>query len=67
MYGRETLVMSSNSMIMVRKETKKGAFPNENALLKVLFLRVKELEAKGKRGHIQNWSMVINQLLLQKN
>ncbi len=47
-----------------RKVTKKGAFPNENALLKVLFLRVKELETKWKGGHIQNWSMVMNQLLL---
>ena len=48
-----------------RKATKKGAFPNENALLKVLFLRVKELETKWEGGHIQNWAMVMNQLLLQ--
>ena len=48
-----------------RKVTKKGAFPNENALLKVLFLRVKELETKWEGGHIQNWAMVMNQLLLQ--
>ncbi|UFU00166.1 IS256 family transposase [Radiobacillus kanasensis] len=47
-----------------RKVTKKGAFPNENALLKVLFLRVKELENKWEGGHIQNWSMVMNQLLV---
>ncbi|MFS0753065.1 IS256 family transposase [Oceanobacillus sp. 1P07AA] len=47
-----------------RKVTKKGAFPNENALLKVLFLRVKELETKWEGGHIQNWAMVMNQLLL---
>lgn len=47
-----------------RKVTKKGAFPNENALLKVLFLRVKELETKWVGGHIQNWAMVMNQLLL---
>src|SRR5690625_3916396 len=31
-----------------RKVTKKGAFPNENALLKVLFLRIKELEKIGR-------------------
>ncbi|MFD2134014.1 IS256 family transposase [Pseudogracilibacillus auburnensis] len=47
-----------------RKITKKGAFPNENALLKVLFLRIKELETKWEGGHIQNWAMVMNQLLL---
>ncbi|GAA0504301.1 IS256 family transposase [Salinibacillus aidingensis] len=47
-----------------RKVTKKGAFPNENALLKVLFLRVKELEAKWEGGHIQNWSLAMNQLLV---
>lgn len=47
-----------------RKVTKKGAFPNENALLKVLYLRVKELEAKWKGGHISNWAMVMNQLLV---
>uniref|UniRef100_UPI0006A7AB4B IS256 family transposase n=1 Tax=Ornithinibacillus contaminans TaxID=694055 RepID=UPI0006A7AB4B len=34
-----------------RKVTKKGAFPNENALLKVLYLRVKELENKWEGGH----------------
>ncbi|MBP2079458.1 IS256 family transposase [Oceanobacillus polygoni] len=50
-----------------RKVTKKGAFPNENALLKVLFLRVKELETKWEGGHIQNWAMVMNQLLLHEN
>lgn len=47
-----------------RKVTKKGAFPNENALLKVLFLRIKELETKWDGGRIQNWAMVRNQLLL---
>lgn len=47
-----------------RKVTKKGAFPNENALLKVLYLRVKELENKWDGGRIQNWAMVMNQLLL---
>lgn len=47
-----------------RKVTKKGAFPHENALLKVLFLRVQELENKWEGGHIQNWAMVMNQLLV---
>ncbi|WP_077324861.1 IS256 family transposase [Virgibacillus siamensis] len=47
-----------------RKVTKKGAFPNENALLKLLFLRIQELEKKWDGGHIQNWAMVMNQLLV---
>ncbi|GIN96904.1 IS256 family transposase [Siminovitchia terrae] len=49
-----------------RKVTKKGAFPNENALLKVLYLRIKELETKWEGGRIQNWAMVRNQLLLHE-
>ena len=49
-----------------RKVTKKGAFPNENALLKVLYLRIKELETKWDGGHVQNWAMVRNQLLLHE-
>ncbi|WP_439647393.1 transposase [Aquibacillus saliphilus] len=47
-----------------RKVTKKGAFPNENALLKVLYSRVRELEVKWDGGHIRDWAMVMNQLLL---
>ncbi|WP_186807143.1 transposase, partial [Tenuibacillus multivorans] len=49
-----------------RKVTQKGAFPDETALLKVLFLRVKELEAKWDGGFIQNWSLVRNQLLVHE-
>lgn len=47
-----------------RKVTKKGAFPSENALLKVLYLRVLELQDKWENGTIRNWSMVLNQLLI---
>ncbi|UOQ48656.1 IS256 family transposase [Gracilibacillus caseinilyticus] len=47
-----------------RKVTQKGAFPHENALLKVLYLRTKELENKWEGGHIQQWAMVMNQLLI---
>jgi len=47
-----------------RKVTKKGAFPHENALLKVLYLRTKELENKWNAGRIQQGAMVTNQLLL---
>lgn len=47
-----------------RKVTKKGAFPNENALFKILYLRVNELHDKWNGGCIRNWSMVMNQLLV---
>ena len=49
-----------------RKVTKKGAFPNENALLKILYLRVRELDQKWSTGHVPNWSMVMNQLLINE-
>lgn len=47
-----------------RKVTKKGAFPNENALFKLLYLRTKELENKWNDGVIRNWHMVLNQLMV---
>lgn len=50
-----------------RKVTKKGAFPNEDSLLKVLYLRVKGLERKWIGGYINNWSMVMNQLLIHED
>lgn len=45
-----------------RKVTKKGAFPNENELLKLLYLRTKELYKKWDNSVISNWSLVRNQL-----
>lgn len=50
-----------------RKVTKKGAFPNENALFKLLYLRIQELENKWDGGFIKNWSMVMNQLLVHEH
>ena len=47
-----------------RKVIKKGTFPNENALFKLLYLRIKELNIKWETGHIANWSMVLNQLMV---
>lgn len=47
-----------------RKVTKKGAFPNETTLFKLLYLRVSELEKKWSTGYIANWSMVLNQLMV---
>lgn len=45
-----------------RKVTKKGVFPNENALLKLLYLRIQELYKKWDVSVISNWSLVRNQL-----
>lgn len=45
-----------------RKVTKKGTFPNENALLKLLYLRITELYKKWNGSKVQNWGMVRNQL-----
>lgn len=33
---------------------------------KLLYLRCKELERKWEDGHIQNWSMVLNQLMMNE-
>ena len=39
-----------------RKVTKKGAFTSENALLKVLYLRIQELYRKWNGSKVQNWA-----------
>lgn len=45
-------IESINSSL--RKVTKKGACPNENALFKLLYLRCTELEKKWDNGGIRN-------------
>lgn len=45
-----------------RKVTKKGSFVNEEALLKLLYLRIKELYKKWTNRPAANWSLVRNQL-----
>ncbi len=45
-----------------RKVTKKGAFPSEQALKKVLYLRITELFRKWEGGYYRNWALVRNQL-----
>lgn len=48
----------------LRRVTKgKGAFINENALLKVLYLRIKDLQKKWSKG-IANWINIQNELNL---
>ena len=54
-------IESVNSAL--RKVTRgKGAFPNENSLYKVLFLRIKELSEKWSKP-IQNWKTIQPQLV----
>ena len=50
-----------------RKVTKKGSFPNEDAVLKALYLRVMELYRKWKDRPVPNWAMVRNQIAMDDN
>ncbi len=50
-----------------RKVTKKGAFPSENALLKLLYLRITELYKKWNNRPVPNWALVRNQLAINDN
>ena len=55
-------VESVNSAL--RKVTRgKGSFPNENALFKVLYLRIRELSEKWRKP-IQNWNSIQKQLII---
>ena len=54
-------IESVNSAL--RKVTRgKGSFPNEEALMKVLFLRIQDLEKKWSKG-IRGWNTVLQQLI----
>lgn len=57
-------IESVNSSL--RKVTKKGSFPNEDAVFKIFYLRIMELYEKWSNHCIPNWSMVRNQLLMDK-
>ena len=50
-----------------RKVTKKGAFPSEDAVMKVLYLRITELYKKWNERPVPNWAMVRNQLAMNDN
>ena len=50
-----------------RKVTKKGAFPNEKALFKLLYLRITELYKKWSGRPVSNWALVRNQLDMDEN
>lgn len=58
-------VESVNSSL--RKVTKKGAFPSEAAVMKALYLRVKELIQKWSGRPAPNWAMVRNQLAIHED
>lgn len=47
-----------------RKVTKRGSFPNNDSVFKFFYLRILELEKKWEDGYVPNWSMVLNQLLV---
>ena len=49
-----------------RKVTKRGSFPNQQSVFKILYLRVKELDKKWNNTPKQNWSLVLNQLLVNE-
>lgn len=49
-----------------RKVTKKGAFPNEDAVRKALYLRIQELYKKWNGRPAANWAMVRNQLSMDE-
>lgn len=48
----------------LRKVTKKGSFPNDDAVMKALYLRIRELLDKWKGRPAPNWAMVRNQLAM---
>ena len=47
-----------------RKVTKKGSFPNEDAVFKIFYLRITELYQKWGMRKVANWAMVRNQLFI---
>ena len=49
-----------------QKSYKKGAFPKENTLLKLLYLKITKLYKKRNGSKLQNWAMVRNQLAANK-
>ena len=50
----------------LRKVTKKGIFQNETSVMKVLYLRITELEKKWNNRKAANWAMVRNQLAIDE-
>ena len=59
MYATNSIEALTSSF---RKVTKKGSFPNEDAVLKALYLCITELCRKWAKRQVPNWAMVRNQL-----
>ena len=49
-----------------RKVTKKGSFPNEDAVFKIFYLRILELYKKWNSHRLANWAIIRNQLLIDE-
>ena len=49
-----------------RKVTKKGSFPNEDAVMKAIYLRITELYKKWNNRPVSNWALVRNQLAMDE-
>ena len=49
-----------------RKVTKRGAFPSDDSVFKILYLRITEFYHKWAERPIANWALVRNQLLLDE-
>lgn len=49
-----------------RKVTKKGSFPNEEAVYKIFYLRILELYQKWSKHHLPNLALIRNQLLMDE-
>lgn len=63
MYTTNAIELVNSSF---RKVTKKGAFPNEDAVRKALYLRIVELYKKWNGRPVANWAMVRNQLAMDE-
>ena len=59
MYTTNSIEAVNSSL---RKVTKKGSFPSEDAVRKALYLRITELYKKWNGRPVPNWAMVRNQL-----
>jgi len=59
MYTTNALESVNSSQRIV---TRKGAFPNKDALRKLLYLHVRELSKKWGQRPVPNWTLVRNQL-----
>ena len=59
MYTTNSIEAVNSSL---RKVTKKGSFPGEDAVMKALYLRITELYKKWNGRPVPNWALVRNQL-----